>query len=53
MEISQNVKDKIAEAIELWADETLDGKPLLLATATYYTMCEVLQKKTNEINEQF
>lgn len=27
MEISQIVKDKLAEVIEVWADETLQGKP--------------------------
>ena len=53
MEISQRVKDKIAEAVELWAEETLDGKPALLATATYFGMVAALQKKTDEIEAAF
>lgn len=53
MEISQKVKDKIAEAIEIWADETLEGKPAILANATYFNMCKVLQDKTDEINKTF
>jgi len=53
MEISQKVKDKMAEVIEIWAEETLDGKPAILANATYFGMCKALQDKTDEINEKF
>ena len=53
MEISQKVKDKIAEVIELWADETLDGKPAILANATYFGLVKDLQKRTDEICESF
>jgi hypothetical protein len=53
MEISQAVKDKIAELIELWADETLYGKPAILAQATYFGTVSFLQNKTDEINEKF
>lgn len=53
MEISQRVKDKIAEAVELWAEETLDGKPAILANATYFSMVAALQKKTDEIEAEF
>ena len=53
MEISQNVKDKLAEAVELWAEETLEGKPAILANATYFCMVKTLQEKTNEINSKF
>jgi hypothetical protein len=53
VEISQAVKDKIAEAIELWAEETLDGKPALLATVTYFGLVKDLQKRTDEICESF
>ena len=53
MEISEKVKDKIAEAVELWADETLAGKPAILAHATYMSMVKALQDKTDEINATF
>jgi hypothetical protein len=53
MEISQAVKDKIAEAIELWAEETLEGKPAILANATFFSMVKALQDKTDEINTKF
>ena len=53
MGISQQVKDKLAEAIELWAEETLDGKPAILAQATYFSMVKALQDKTDEINSMF
>lgn len=53
MEISAAVKNKLAEAIEVWAEETLDGKPALLANATYFSIVSFLQNKTDEINEKF
>lgn len=53
MEISQKVKDKMAETIELWAEETLDRKPAILANATYFSMVKILQEKTDEINVKF
>jgi len=52
-EISQAVKDKLAEALTIWADETLDGKPAILAQATYFSVVKFLQNKTNEIEEKF
>lgn len=53
MEISQKVKYKMAEVIEMWAEENLEGKPAILANATYFGICKYLQDKTNEINEEF
>ena len=53
MEISQAVKDKLAEVIEMWADEVLNGKPAVLANAIYFSMEKHLQDKTNEISEKF
>lgn len=52
-EISEAVKGKIAEVVELWASETLEGKPAILANATYFSMMKALQDKTDEINEGF
>jgi hypothetical protein len=53
MEISQAVKDKLAEAVELWAEENLEGQPAILAHATYFSMIKALQDKTDEINATF
>ena len=53
MEISQKVKDKMAETIELWAEETLPGKPAILANVTYFSMVKFLQEKTDEITVKF
>jgi hypothetical protein len=51
--ISQQVKDKLAEVIELWADDNIEGRPALLANATYATMLQTLEAKTEEIAEAF
>ena len=53
MEISQEVKDKISDVIELLADETLQGNPAILANATYFNMVGFLQNETDEINDIF
>ena len=53
MEISQAVKDKLAEALELWADEILPGKPAILANAVYFTVVRTLQEETDKINSAF
>lgn len=53
MEISQAVRNKLAEALELWAEETLEGKPAILANVTYFSVVKFLQEKTDEINEKF
>lgn len=53
MEISQAVKDKLAEAVDLWTDETLVGRPAILANATYFSLCKKMQDLTDEIAEKF
>ena len=53
MEISEAVKAKIAEAVEIWAEETLDGKPALLATSTYFSLVKKLEDIQDEINKTF
>ena len=55
MEITLNdkVKEKLAEAVELWADENLIGKPALLANAMFFSLEAEMIKKTKEIKETF
>jgi len=51
--LSENVKQKLEQAIEAWADEIFPGRPALLANAVYLGMLAELQKRTNEIIEKF
>lgn len=53
MELKENVKEKLAEAVELWADENLIGKPAVLANAIYFSLEKVLIEKAKEIQEKF
>jgi hypothetical protein len=55
MEITLNdrVKEKLSEAVELWADENLIGKPALLANAMFFSLEAEMIKKIKEIQETF
>ena len=52
-ELKEEVKTKLAEAVELWADENLNGKPALLANAMYFGLESAMIKKADEITETF
>lgn len=47
------VTNKLAEAIDLWAQEYLPGKPAVLANATYFSLVKFLEEKTYEIEQLF
>ena len=51
--LSAEIKDAIAEALEIWRDEYLEGKPAILAMCVYSNMLQLLEKKTEEILERF
>lgn len=53
MELSTEVKSKLAEAIELWAEENLPGRPSILGYAVFSTMEKALLEKQKEIEEHF
>ena len=53
VELAQKVKDKIEEAIVLWADDNLIGRPSILATAVFYSLEATLIAKQKEIEERF
>jgi hypothetical protein len=53
MQVSDKVKAKLAEAIEIWRDDNLDGKPSLLATGVYFNLVKFLEDKTVEIEATF
>ena len=53
IKLSEKITDKLSEAVSLWADEYLPGKPEILATGVYYQLERALIDKTKEINEKF
>jgi len=53
IELSEEVKNKLTEAIVLWANENLIGKPAILCTCLYYTLEEEIIKFNKEINAKF
>lgn len=52
-ELSAEVKTKLAEAVELWADEYLVGKPVLLGSALYLGLKKEFIKQATKIEETF
>ena len=53
MELSENVKQKLSDAVEAWADENLEGKPALLANAMYFRLEKEIIKGQEEIEKTF
>ena len=53
MELKEEVKTKLAEAVELWADENLSGKPAILANMIYLSLEKTFKEKIEEINKNF
>ena len=51
IELNENVKEKLSEAVKIWADENLEGKPALLASAIYFSLESEFIKKIKEIND--
>lgn len=53
MELSDNVKQKLSEAVEAWADENLEGKPVILGYAVYHILEQTMLKQQEEIEKNF
>jgi hypothetical protein len=53
IELSDAIKQKLSEAIELWADENLVGKPAILANAMFFGLEKEMIKQIEEINKNF
>lgn len=53
MELSDNVKQKLADAVEAWADEHLEGKPAILANAMYFSIEKKMLEEQEKIEETF
>lgn len=52
-ELPKEVKSKLGEVIELWAENVLNGKPKILGIAVFSSLEKMLIDKTNEINKLF
>ena len=52
-ELSNAVKEKLGEALQLWADENLPGRPAILGYAVYSSVEKTLLEKQQEIEERF
>ena len=53
VELPENVKNKLEEAVELWAEEYLEGKPRILGAGIYFSLEKCLIEQTNKIFETF
>lgn len=53
MELSENVKQKLSDAVEAWADENLVGKPAILANVMYFNLEKTMIEQQEEIEETF
>jgi hypothetical protein len=53
MELSENVKIKLSDAVQAWCDENLEGKPAILAHCLYGSLERELIKRAKEIEETF
>lgn len=51
--ISEKVKEKLAEAVELWADDNLNGKPAILANMIYFAIEKEMNRMEADILEKF
>lgn len=53
MELSDNVKQKLSDAVEAWADENLEGKPIVLGYAMYHNLEQAMIRQLEEIEKTF
>lgn len=53
MELSEAVKSKLAEAVQIWADETLHGRPATLGYVVYSSVERELLKNQKLIEDTF
>ena len=53
MELSEKVKAKLGEVVELWAEDNLPGRPAILGAAVYKALERELLKNQAKIVETF
>ena len=52
-ELPQNVKEALAGAVEVWADDALLGKPAILANIVYMALEKTFIEQANKIKKTF
>ena len=53
MELSIKIKEKLSEAVDIFAEENLTGKPVILGYIVYQSLERALMEKWTEINTEF
>jgi hypothetical protein len=53
MILSEAVKEKLGEAIELWAEDVLPGRPAILGVAAFSSLEQSLLETQAEIEKLF
>ena len=53
MELSLQVKEKLSEAVDIFAQENLVGKPVVLGYIVYQALEKTLIQRWKEINAEF
>lgn len=53
MELSNKVKHKLEEVVEIWANDHLDGRPAILAPGVYFSLESKLREQTEKIEKTF
>jgi len=53
MELSENVRNKLSDAVEAWADENLEGLPAILANAMYFALEKKMIEQQEKIEKEF
>lgn len=53
IELSEEIKVKLSEAVKVWTDENLIGKPAILANMMFFALEAEFIKKAKEILEKF
>ena len=53
VELTDQVKEKLGDAVELWAVDVLPGKPAILATAVFFALESTLKSEQEKIMEKF
>jgi len=53
MELSKSLKSKLRGLVEAWADEYLDGRPMIYGMCVYSALEETLIDQTEKVLKSF
>lgn len=53
VELSDDIKTKLSEAVEIWAEDNLIGKPAILANMMFMGLEKKMIEEIKKINETF